>query len=72
MSSLLLLLQICPDICPKKRRKKAPELPPPIKEKMKKALNDLHKAVLNLEDDTGRKRSDLFRELPDRRVSAIF
>ncbi|KAI0656799.1 SNF2 family N-terminal domain-containing protein [Cubamyces menziesii] len=50
-----------------KRRKKAPELPPPIKEKMKKALNDLHKAVLNLEDDTGRKRSDLFRELPDRR-----
>ena len=35
---------------------------------MKKALNDVHKAVLNLEDETGRKRSDLFRELPDRRV----
>ncbi|KAI8983220.1 SNF2 family N-terminal domain-containing protein [Trametes punicea] len=50
-----------------KRRKKAPDLPAPIKEKMKKALNDIHKAVLNLEDDTGRKRSDLFRELPDRR-----
>ncbi|RDX51493.1 hypothetical protein OH76DRAFT_1454783 [Lentinus brumalis] len=50
-----------------KRRKTKQELPPPLKEKMKKALNDVHKAVLNLEDETGRKRSDLFRELPDRR-----
>ncbi|KAI0668688.1 SNF2 family N-terminal domain-containing protein [Trametes maxima] len=50
-----------------KRRKKGPELPPPLKEKMKKSLNDVHKAVQNLEDDTGRRRSDLFRELPDRR-----
>ncbi|KAI0353138.1 hypothetical protein OH77DRAFT_1458548 [Trametes cingulata] len=50
-----------------KRRKKAPELPAPIKEQMKKALNDIHKAVLNLEDENGRRRSDLFRELPDRR-----
>ncbi|PIL29895.1 hypothetical protein GSI_07805 [Ganoderma sinense ZZ0214-1] len=51
----------------KRRKTKAPELPAPIKEKMKKALNDVHKAVLNLEDETGRRRSDLFRELPDRR-----
>ncbi|CDO74808.1 hypothetical protein BN946_scf185001.g56 [Trametes cinnabarina] len=50
-----------------KRRKKAAELPAPIKDKMKKALNDIYKAVLNLEDEHGRKRSDLFRELPDRR-----
>ncbi|OSD05650.1 hypothetical protein PYCCODRAFT_1384571 [Trametes coccinea BRFM310] len=50
-----------------KRRKKASDLPQPIKDKMKKMLNDIHKAVLNLEDDTGRKRSELFRELPDRR-----
>ncbi|KAL7285940.1 LOW QUALITY PROTEIN: hypothetical protein ACG7TL_001055 [Trametes sanguinea] len=50
-----------------KRRKKAADLPQPIKDKMKKMLNDIHKAVLNLEDDTGRKRSELFRELPDRR-----
>ncbi|KAI0735883.1 SNF2 family N-terminal domain-containing protein [Earliella scabrosa] len=50
-----------------KRRKTKQELPPPIKEKMKKSLNDVHKAVLNLEDETGRRRSDLFRELPDRR-----
>ena len=54
---------------PQKRRKTKQELPPPIKEKMKKSLNDVHKAVLNLEDETGRRRSDLFRELPDRRVS---
>ncbi|RPD70775.1 hypothetical protein L226DRAFT_615902 [Lentinus tigrinus ALCF2SS1-7] len=51
----------------KRRKTKQPELPPPLKEKMKKSLNDVHKAVLNLEDETGRKRSDLFRELPDRR-----
>ncbi|KAI0770991.1 SNF2 family N-terminal domain-containing protein [Trametes elegans] len=49
-----------------KRRKKN-ELPPPIKEKMKKTLNDIHKTVQNLEDEHGRRRSDLFRELPDRR-----
>ncbi|EIW65238.1 uncharacterized protein TRAVEDRAFT_68776 [Trametes versicolor FP-101664 SS1] len=50
-----------------KRRKKGIELPTGIKEQMKKSLNDIHKAVQNLEDEHGRKRSDLFRELPDRR-----
>ena len=56
------------DRFPQKRRKtKQPELPPPLKEKMKKALNDVHKAVLHTEDENGRKRSDLFREPPDRR-----
>ena len=35
-------------------------------------MNDVHKAVQNLEDETGRRRSDLFREPPDRRVSVSF
>ena len=60
------------DRFPQKRRKTKQELPAPIKEKMKKALNDVHKAVQNLEDETGRRRSDLFREPPDRRVSVSF
>ncbi|KAI0825398.1 SNF2 family N-terminal domain-containing protein [Trametes gibbosa] len=50
-----------------KRRKKAIELPPAIKDQMKKTLNDIHKAVLNVEDEDGRRRSDLFREPPDRK-----
>ncbi|OCH84421.1 hypothetical protein OBBRIDRAFT_408699 [Obba rivulosa] len=36
---------------------------------MKKAFNECYKAVLNCEDDTGRRRCELFKELPDRRVS---
>ncbi|EMD41348.1 hypothetical protein CERSUDRAFT_109939 [Gelatoporia subvermispora B] len=51
----------------KRRKTKAPEIPPPIREKMKKAFNECYKAVLNCEDDTGRRRCDLFKELPDRR-----
>jgi len=35
---------------------------------MKKAFNDVYKALMNCTDDTGRKRCELFRELPDRRV----
>ena len=35
---------------------------------MKKAFNEVHKAVLACEDTDGRKRCELFRELPDRRV----
>ena len=38
---------------------------------MKKALNEVHKAVQSCEDEHGRKRSDLFKEVPDRRVSSI-
>ena len=37
---------------------------------MKKAFNEVHKAVLACEDTDGRKRCELFRELPDRRVRA--
>ncbi|KAF9234947.1 SNF2 family N-terminal domain-containing protein [Melanogaster broomeanus] len=51
----------------KRRKMKAPDLPPAIKEKMKKAFNEVHKAVLACEDSDGRKRCELFRELPDRR-----
>ena len=36
---------------------------------MKKAFNECYKAVLNCEDDTGRKRCELFKEVPDKRVS---
>ncbi|KDQ54948.1 hypothetical protein JAAARDRAFT_71726 [Jaapia argillacea MUCL 33604] len=37
------------------------------REKMKKAFAECYKAVLNCTDETGRKRCDLFRELPDNR-----
>ena len=35
---------------------------------MKKAFNECYRAVLTCEDETGRKRCELFRGLPDRRV----
>lgn len=38
---------------------------------MKKAFNEVHKAVLACEDTDGRKRCELFRELPDKRVYMI-
>jgi len=34
---------------------------------MKKAFNECYKAVLNCEDEHGRKRCELFKDLPDRR-----
>ncbi|KAF8546993.1 hypothetical protein OG21DRAFT_1490621 [Imleria badia] len=51
----------------KRRKTKAPEIPPAVKERMRKAFNEVHKAVLACEDIDGRKRCELFRELPDRR-----
>lgn len=51
----------------KRRKTKAPELPPVVKDKMKKAFNEVYKAVLACEDTDGRKRCELFRELPDKR-----
>ena len=39
-----------------------------MKEKMKKAYNECYKAVLNCEDENGRRRSDLFKELPDKKM----
>ncbi|KAL4069226.1 SNF2 family N-terminal domain-containing protein, partial [Scleroderma citrinum] len=52
----------------KRRKTKAPELPPAIRDKMKKAFNEAYKAVLACEDVDGRKRCELFRELPDKKV----
>lgn len=45
------------------------ELAPAVRDKMKKAFAECHRAVLACEDDTGRKRCELFRDLPDKRVS---
>ncbi|PPQ90452.1 hypothetical protein CVT25_014970 [Psilocybe cyanescens] len=44
-----------------------PDVPPAVREKMKKAFMECYRAVLACEDETGRKRCDLFREPPDRR-----
>lgn len=46
------------------------ELPAPVREQMKKAFAECHRAVLAWEDETGRKRCELFRELPDILVGA--
>ncbi|KAI0079061.1 hypothetical protein K474DRAFT_1659535 [Panus rudis PR-1116 ss-1] len=51
----------------KRRKTKAPEITPAMKEKMKKAFNECYRAVLNASDETGRKRSELFKELPNRK-----
>lgn len=45
------------------------ELPANVREQMKKGFAECHRAVLACEDETGRKRCELFRELPDKRVS---
>jgi len=42
-------------------------LTPAIRERMKKAFNECHKAVATCTDDTGRKRCELFRELPSKK-----
>jgi ATP-dependent helicase STH1/SNF2 len=52
----------------KKRRKiKTVELPTAARERLKKAFNECFKAITNCADENGRKRCDLFRELPDKR-----
>lgn len=54
-----------------KRRKVKPAdtLTPAIKERIKKVFNECYKAVQNCEEPgTGRRRWELFRELPDKRV----
>jgi hypothetical protein len=48
---------------------KTGDLAPALRDKMKKIFNEVHKAVLACEDKDGRKRCELFRELPDKRVS---
>jgi hypothetical protein len=42
---------------------------PAIREKMKKAYNDCYKAVHSCMDENGRRRCDLFKDLPDKKVS---
>ncbi|KAL4254551.1 Swr1 complex component [Abortiporus biennis] len=51
----------------KRRKVKGGDITPTTREKMKKAFNDCYRAVLNCEDETGRKRCELFKELPDKR-----
>ncbi|KAJ7037457.1 SNF2-family ATP dependent chromatin remodeling factor snf21 [Mycena alexandri] len=54
-----------------KRRKAPPksngnDVPPAVREKMKKVFAECYRAVVACEDTDGRKRCELFRELPDR------
>ncbi|KAJ6573921.1 SNF2-family ATP dependent chromatin remodeling factor snf21 [Mycena vulgaris] len=54
-----------------KRRKQPPksngnDVPPAVREKMKKVFAECYRAVVACEDTDGRKRCDLFRELPDK------
>ncbi|KAJ7151627.1 SNF2-family ATP dependent chromatin remodeling factor snf21 [Mycena filopes] len=54
-----------------KRRKAPPksngnDVPPAVREKMKKVFAECYRAVAACEDSDGRKRCELFRELPDR------
>jgi len=51
----------------KRRKTKPKDMPPQLRERMKRALNECYRAVMNYEDETGRKRCELFKELPDRR-----
>ncbi|OCB89229.1 SNF2-family ATP dependent chromatin remodeling factor snf21 [Sanghuangporus baumii] len=57
------------DIRDAKRRKvKNADVPPAARERMKKVFNECYRAVQVCEDpDTGRRRWELFKELPDRR-----
>jgi ATP-dependent helicase STH1/SNF2 len=43
------------------------DIPPAVRDKMKKGFMECYRAVLACEDETGRKRCELFREVPDRR-----
>ncbi|KAK7064785.1 chromatin structure-remodeling complex subunit snf21 [Favolaschia claudopus] len=55
-----------------KRRKAPPkangaaDVPPAVRDKMKKVFNECYRAVVACEDTDGRKRCELFRELPDK------
>jgi len=51
----------------KRRKTKSTDLSPAARDKMKKAFAECHRAVLACEDEHGRKRCELFRDLPDRR-----
>lgn len=54
----------------KRRKTKPAEVSASVRERMKKVFNECYHAVQVCEDpDTGRRRWELFKELPDRRVS---
>lgn len=52
---------------------KTVDVPSNVRERMRQVFNECYKAVQVCEDpDTGRRRWELFKELPDRRVSTSF
>ncbi|TDL15839.1 SNF2-family ATP dependent chromatin remodeling factor snf21 [Rickenella mellea] len=51
----------------KRRKIKGVDIPPAVRERMKKAFNACYQAVQACEDSTGRRRWELFKELPDKR-----
>ncbi|KAJ7674433.1 SNF2-family ATP dependent chromatin remodeling factor snf21 [Mycena rosella] len=55
---------------PKRRKQPAKsngnDVPPAVREKLKKVFAECYRAVVACEDADGRKRCELFRELPDR------
>ncbi|KAJ7657873.1 SNF2-family ATP dependent chromatin remodeling factor snf21 [Mycena polygramma] len=59
-----------------KRRKAPPksngDVPANVREKMKKIFAECYRAVVACEDTDGRKRCELFRELPDRHEYAVY
>lgn len=53
----------------KRRKMKTAEVPPSVRERMRKVFSECYHAVQGCEDpDTGRRRWELFKELPDHRV----
>lgn len=60
-------------ICQKRRKTKAVDHPPHVRDRMKKIMAECYKAVsLCEEPETGRRRWELFKELPDKRVRSIY
>ncbi|KAJ6542741.1 SNF2 family N-terminal domain-containing protein [Mycena capillaripes] len=60
-----------------KRRKAPPknksnDVPPNVRQKMKKIFDECYRAVVACEDEDGRKRCELFKELPDRKEYSIY
>ncbi|KZS90363.1 hypothetical protein SISNIDRAFT_488568 [Sistotremastrum niveocremeum HHB9708] len=56
-----------------KRRKTTAKVPAPdpqTMQRMKKIFTEVHQAVLACVDETGRKRCELFKDLPDKKASA--
>ncbi|KAK7468468.1 ATP-dependent DNA helicase Snf21 [Stygiomarasmius scandens] len=51
----------------RRKTKNSSDTAPAVREKMKKAFNECYKAVVACEAEDGRKRCELFRELPDKR-----